>query len=498
MKWVRWISPVLLFVSLSYAQGWLGQKRIEALGTYNVSPCIAFEPTTHRPWIVWTSGLDLVFTRWLGDRWDEPRVIVRGSPDPNLRLMWYPRLTFDSEGRAWVVWEDLRDDSTGGGIYYDVGFSYWQDTFWAPDGKVNEPDADSINDWIADISWGGGEIWCVWHFFPHRGNYPGHLYARRWDRERGEWGPQMRVTPDYIIKNYIPSLAVDSTGTPHVVWSVLGSYMLLYSFYKNGEWQEPVLVTDTNYVTGLVPSLTIDRNGVMHLAFLGGFRNAQRTDIFYCRNDGTGWSEPVLVSQDSGTHQEWICSVAASCTSNVWVVFVRQYPDPKEEFRVYATHYDGEKWAPEERIDDSTLQAPEASEDWITVRSVALDENDFPWVVSRVYLDSGGNNYSYHIYYNRYGYPPGVEEELGREKWSWTIASPSRGALKIQGVVPVTGAVVVEVFDAAGRQVASREIKSIGLSGQPVTLIDKLSAGVYACRIKVGGKIIVRKFVTVK
>lgn len=486
MSWemtLRWTVLVIMGYGTSFGQGWLGQEQVSGSDTHSTHPVIAFEPMSGRPWVVWHGywdGAALQYTRWLGDRWDEPHV-VRPTP-PGMVTRDNPDLAFSSEGQAWLVWSDMWP-----GITYDVGFSYWRDTCWAQEGQVNQPDSND-QDWMPRIACRGGQIWCAWDGGPYN-SAPHRIYACRWDSAAGVWGPEMQVSPPDGNHHWLAAVKVDIRGAPHIVWCAQPQHVVLHSFYANGEWRGPFPVNDTTRViAGSFAPLSIDRDGVMHLAFPGAWVGASTMDIFYSSNNGAGWTEPQPVTLDS-TYSEWNCSIAARCTSDVWVVFTRQGPWA-DEFRVYATHYDGLGWSQEVRLDDDSAQ-----EDFRPI--VALDSGGSPWVVWYGRTDAPRD---YHVYCNRYTANavgeharPGGDQHL----LALAVASPVCRRLVAMCYLPNSEPATIQVFDAAGRQVASETINALAPGWYSLGLKSDLSAGAYVCRLSSAGQAVARRFVEV-
>jgi hypothetical protein len=299
----------------------------------------------------------------------------------------------------------------------------------------------------------------------------------------------MQVSPPDGNHHWLAAVKVDIRGVPHVVWHTQPLYMILYSFYENGEWQGPFPVNDTTRVTaGSYAPIAIDRDGVIHVAFPGAWFGATTMDIFYSRNDGTGWTEPQMVTQDSA-YSEYNCEIAAQCTTNVWVVFTRRGPWP-DEFRVYATHYDGQRWSPEERLDDDI-----ALEDFRPI--VALDSVGFPWVVWYGRTDTPRD---YNIYCNRYAATAVSEHALldaHRQQLALVLATPVRRNLVFRCYIPFSGPATVQVFDPAGRRAATESINALDPGWYPLDVETGLPAGAYVCRLSGAGQAVVQKFVIV-
>lgn len=98
-------------------------------------PHIAVD-TSDRPWVIWsdgddTNGFDLHYTKWNGSDWDEETGLFSQNETRHL-----PRITFDDQNRAWVVYSKQYPDNT-----HDIFFTRCVEGSWEPERMVNLPDS---------------------------------------------------------------------------------------------------------------------------------------------------------------------------------------------------------------------------------------------------------------------------------------------------------------------------------------------------------------------
>jgi len=285
-------------------------------------------------------------------------------------------------------------------------------------------------------------------------------------------------------------IAVDEQGTPHVVWCI--GYPLLhtvfYSYYDGSRWVEPVPVNDTNRVTAswaAAPEIAIDRAGILHVCFTGATRGAMHRDIFYSRNDGSGWTEPEKVSQDAG-YDEWYSAIAADRPDNVWVAWDRQNEGP-DQFRVYASRRDSNGWSAEERLDNDSAYHDLGPH-------IALDTCGCPWVVWEAMTD---DHVTFPTLYNRYVRPSAIQEfgqaSSAAGKCSLTARLISTHRVSFRYYLTSPGRARLDVFDKTGRQVwtATESWRDPGRYTTDWTgrcNSGKLApAGIYFCRLVAAG-----------
>jgi len=487
-------TPVLvlvgaLTVAAALGQGWQGERKVnEGEPFYSITPQLAVDSSGY-PWLLWHGyqpGFSLMYAKWLGDRWDKVRTV---TPDtqPGLRGGYAPSLCFDRQGRAWAAWSDVYEDNKG-----DVSTSRWADSCWSPPVRVN--DDTSNNNEAGNIGSGGGETWCVWEAWRGYGinGWPFALNVSRWDSVSQRWMPVARLAPPDTSEYYWwNDMAVDARGRPHVVWCAVPLYCVLYSFYDGDSWSTPVPVNDTATVTAswmAAPRIVVDRTGAMHLCFTGAVAGAQHRDVFYCRNDGAGWSQPVRVTQDTVTnYDEWYSAVTADRPDNVWVTFDRQNEGP-DQFRVYASHHDGHEWSPEVRLDGDSLYHDDGP-------AVCVGLDGLPWVAWDGKSDASG---TWEVYYNRY-------VSVGVRDSSQLVAATPRliermtnhpsADLEIVLMLATAAHVRVQVLDLVGRQQA---IVYDGLAAPGRRVVHwrcAVPSGVYFCRATADGRTEIRKLV---
>jgi hypothetical protein len=228
-------------------------------------------------------------------------------------------ISFDRDGPTWVALYLQHADNSS-----DVACSRWADGAWGRVTQVNMPDSTD-QDVDPTISCGGGQVWCVWYGGTSQTALQ-TVYASRWDSIAGVWGPEMQVSPPDGNSHWFCDVAVDANGTPHVVWIDYPLYIVYYSYYDGDQWVGPVAINDTTIVKVAPwgnPRIVIDRTGTMHVSFTGARVGAMHRDIFYTRNDGSGWSPCQMVTRDS-LYDEWYSNIAADRPDNVWVVWDRQ------------------------------------------------------------------------------------------------------------------------------------------------------------------------------
>jgi hypothetical protein len=209
-------------------------------------------------------------------------------------------------------------------------------------------------------------------------------------------------------------------------------------------------------------------------------QGATGRDIFYTRNDGSGWTPSVRVTQDTLTnYNEWYSHIAADGPDNVWVAWDRQDED-SDQFRIHASHYDGSAWSAEVRLDGDS-----AYHDNYPV--VCVDAAGNPWLVWT------GTTYGIqvdNVYFNRYvtAAVTDMAPSPARHRLVEHFTSMSKGAVDVAFSLPVAGRVRLDVYDALGRSVAVAFDDVVSAGRHRVRWQASIPAGTYVCRLQAPGE----------
>ncbi len=293
-------------------------------------PAIAVEPNG-RVWIAYVSNrseqYDVYLRAYDGRRWGR-EIRVTESKDDAMR----PSLAVDSEGRVWVTWYEWnRDFRTSRDR--DV-FARWYLGDEASSTLRVSPAEPTIEDHtdpvvVADPA-RKGRVWIAWSWDYHPEIQEEALdtdqpsvFAAPVDVEGGVGAPLLVGTPGEAkhAVDLAPSLAFDADG---VLWCAYDAAMLLVG--RRGAFvarldgdafamPERVVTTGGQFS---YPKLTTAPDGSRVLAW------TQRVDgvwqVHASRDDGGGWSDPVLVQRADGNQR----APALVCDGETtWVVFAQ-------------------------------------------------------------------------------------------------------------------------------------------------------------------------------
>jgi hypothetical protein len=470
-------------IALTHGQQWQGAKMVWQTDTSDLSymdNAIWVCDAGGLPWILWkrmdphNSGRIRLreMSHWDGRSWAEPQRL----PDTIKPDGGYWDAALAADGRLWLIYPNrpLGNYSDIQSARYTPGTNQWDLPV-----QVNAPDTNSLDDFYPRIDIGGGQVWATW--FNEVGSRAiCDIKASRWDDSAQSWGPELTVNPDTSGINrmeWFPDIAVDEDGTPHVVWTCStpsGPTTFLYSRYDSGHWTAPESVCNPESLSlsgpygGTRPRLVDDANGNLHCVVLGSRPNDSVVGLFYFRRTDGQWSKPVRTDTWSTTGAPmWDKDLAVASPDDIWVAFDR---GGGHDWMVFAQHYDGHVWTPEDRIDDGR-----------TFRggfpTITIDSGGCPFVAWSA--DSSRTGYKPQVWYNRYA-AVGLGEGQPVPYCSAPAATLVRSVLVLRGAAggkrPAVGA---SLLDVSGRNVLELRLGAND--------VRALAPGVYFVRELVAG-----------
>jgi hypothetical protein len=470
---------LLVLSTCAFGQDWVGQQMVNRPrgDTTSNQPAVATDQTG-QPWVAWNSNpgdTTQFWTKWLGSQWQPQMGTSRN--DTGVWTRCRPDLAFDQQGRAWLVWHNCHEPDGR-----DIAACYWNGSNWSAEQPVSPPDSYSTDMYYAPkVSCGGGQVWCVWYGGPTN-SMAYSVYASRWDSLKGSWGPEMLVSPPDGNEHWWCDVAVDSTGTPHVVWCTHPLYTVFYSYFDGRQWATPTPVNDTTQFTAspwASPRIVIDRLGVMHLCFTGAKVGASHRDVLYTQNKGSGWLSCHMVTHNA-SQDVWYSDIAADRPDNVWVTWDLQ--GGPDQFSVHVSHWDGTAWSSEQRLDEGTSF-------YNFEPVVCLDSSANPWVFWDGIPYSGPST-NFDVFFNRFAEVGLAQPQVavGMPEIKLICPSPQHGSgLTARfDVGAATARVRLAVYDETGRCRAVLADGFIPKGMHAFRSSTALPPGVYLCRLQAG------------
>ncbi len=445
------IKILLLIFSFNFTfAGWQGARVIE--GSFpggSEGYAIATDHSGY-PWVIWHRG-DFKFTKWNGTDWEEPR----RAPDTISAIGSYIDFIFDQDNKLFLIYptQDFQNHCDIFSAIYDPV----SDT-WGPPLQVNDPDTTILDEFYPRIAVSSGnEIWATWCDEKwDSDSVRSNIMASHWNRELHNWESEMTINQESIpIQNrldWFQDLAIDNNGIPHTVWTQyihIPPYRdkLRYSKYQNSSWTEPIYITNPDSVVptgpygGVRPKLVVDNQNILHCIFPGYRPDSSlvKVRVYYTENSGNEWKIPVAFDTFSSPNDAVCeCDIAIDRPDKIWVTWGRW-----SSRQIFASHFDGTNWSPDERIDDGiTYQGG--------FPKIALDGTGNPFVIWAADTTRSGDGYA--VYYNRY-ISSAIEEEKEKVPNFRFISSFNR--IEIKYTLPHKDHIKVKVYDINGRIVGN-------------------------------------------
>ena len=263
-------------------------------------------------------GNEILYSSNDGSGWSNPIIISDNSSNWNNDFSGCPSIAVDNLGGIHVVWED----GTPGAWGIDMEIMYtsstdgiiWSNVIVLSDNSTHWNDSYSGAPSIAIDS--NGIIHVVWEDYTEGvwtgGTFDSEIMYRF--NDGSGWSNVTVISDDInlIGISWNPSISIDNLDSLHVVWEddSNGDWAddeILYSFNDGSGWTDAVLISDdaTQWNTGYsnYPDIAIDNTGKIHVVWFDGTDGAWGSDseIMYVTNNGTGWSNVTILSDDK-TH----------------------------------------------------------------------------------------------------------------------------------------------------------------------------------------------------
>ncbi|MEM7128632.1 MAG: hypothetical protein AAF702_20025 [Chloroflexota bacterium] len=247
----------------------------------------------HAVWIQNTGNIQILYSHWDGIRWENPSVI--SLPDS---VSTNPEVAVGADGMPHVVWQAYTDEVDTRTYYSRLSNSGWLTPTQISDGFGAEgmPDIAIDNDGNLHVMWQTGA--------KAFGSFP-DIWYRRTSGGIDQWQDSERMfLPGHDIRN--PQLAIDGSGSPHVVWYNVDDAEVGYAKRTESGWTpyENVSNSDSPTIdlTSNAPGIAVDANNRVHIAWKDSVSGTQLDTIYYATRETQGWQRQVIMSEPERTH----------------------------------------------------------------------------------------------------------------------------------------------------------------------------------------------------
>ena len=267
---------------------------------------------------------DIFYKRWdsLTSSWTITEVVSTESSTSG--GSYYPSLAVDSVGNIHVAWEGV--EVAGTLSDHQIFYKSWNalSQSWSTTVLVSTESSD-FSGYPSIAVDHVDNIHIVWEDLS---NYAGNgtdkdIFYKRWDDALSSWTVTEVVSTESTEDSSLPSLAVDSLGDVHIVWSDMTDYNGAGSgwdvFYKclvasSSSWTVTEVVSSEDTSWGNMPSLAIDSIDNVHVTWCDDF------DIGYKYLDTTlsTWTTTEIISTES-ISSSFLPSLAIDSAGNIHV-----------------------------------------------------------------------------------------------------------------------------------------------------------------------------------
>lgn len=233
----------------------------------------------------------------------------------------YPDLAVGSSGMVYSVWEDYRN-----GTDFDIYFSNSSDggQSWSTNVKVNT-DINNQNDPKVAVNQAETEIYVVWQ---DRRRDRDIYFAKSTNGGLNWTNPNVRINDNLTNLRGSPDIALDSSGTVHVVWEDTrnDNWDIFHSKSLDGgtTWSPNTRVNEPSSADQRRPSLAVDSLGYLYVAWHDNRASAFDWDIYFANSTdgGLSWSIPNnRVNNDGLGNVQENPSIAIISGGTVYVVW---------------------------------------------------------------------------------------------------------------------------------------------------------------------------------
>jgi len=261
----------------------------------------------HLVWCDYCNRGEIYYCYNNGSAWSTPLKISDGGIDSER-----PKIAIDSQDNVHIVWMGNRNtyykkrNANGGWSaisQLSPGYGTW------PDIAVDSSD----NLHVVFTS--------------------GNLYYLKWNGVK--WSNPVPII-EPLVSNYLPDISCEANGSGlHLVWyNVSIGQRILYSHYDGNSWSSPEEINDSDLTYyANYPSIAVDSSNNPHVIWEEGSHGG----VVYRQKQPSGWSRKIQVNLASqGTGHQDSTAVAMSLNDIFHVVWVSYYNGHMEVFHNYA------------------------------------------------------------------------------------------------------------------------------------------------------------------
>ncbi len=256
-------------------------------------PAIAVDGSgnVHVVWTEWSNG-DIFYKFWnsTSKTWNGNINATDVVSTEGTGQSWYPSIDVDGSGNVHVVWEDSSDYGDSG-TDDDIFYKFWNVTSRIWSGNINTTDIVSTEStggsWYPSIAVdSSGNVHVVWSDWTDYGGagLKNDIFYKFWNVTSGTWGGNFNATDvvstESTESSYSPSIFVDSFNNLHVVWED-------HTDYGMSGTDNDIFYKLRNAPSGIW-------SGTVNI-----------TDIISTESTGSSWNPSIVVDGSGNIHVTW-------------------------------------------------------------------------------------------------------------------------------------------------------------------------------------------------
>jgi hypothetical protein len=362
-------------------------------------------------WFEYLPNRAFYFATNKGGAWSTPSQFERLYYD--VEESGFPVLAVSSSGVCHLIYQDARENS------YDI-YHIAYDSGWSSAVNASANEGGSAYGGVS-VNPLDNAAYVVWQDGTGR-DQGWDLYFRA-RNAAASWGSK-QILP--IGGGYMPKIAVDGSGTAHMVWGTGWGTTLWYSKNRTplnaSSWTQPILIKGDVGEDWSYPKIACDSAGNAFIIWMDGTRGNDEIFLVKVASDGTVSGE-VNVSQSATPSTDAAVAVDRS-NGNIYVAWV-------ENGDIYFNMYNG-SWIGSQNLTSSAASSG--------MPSLAVDPSG---TVHLIYQEEAGGNYE--IYYASVSSGPPqpsvrVLSPNGEETWApgssqeitWTTRATTTANVRIE------------------------------------------------------------------
>ncbi len=326
------IVTLLLLINLLplFAQTWCPPMR--------VSPCVTdyyivlgqglTADLSGTPWCGWSAettnphAFNIYVSHYCDTTWSDPDTIY-----PFLIFFMYCDLATDANGNVWVVAEDD-----------GISACFYNGSSWS--NLMAVPTQGTCSHFPVATGDSFGNLWVCW-----AGGGPGdghHIWGNAYIS--GQWDAPVLISYPGSHEEFTYSMTTDIQGNVWVGWyrSFCPDRGICVSFNDGSTWSDTMVIAEYSY-SSLGPALTVDTSGKVWAGWLG-CDSIDNWKVYASYYDGIVWSDPMLVSDESGVG-DWPIAITSDNQGMVWLAWMNSNEN------IYYSYWNGNEWLDPAPID---------------------------------------------------------------------------------------------------------------------------------------------------